>query len=103
MYVGYIYKIIIMLIHILIFTQHSYDHVQYSLRWAHLSLEEPFSQLKIFKNNTNIQFIIEILEKKYKFQMVRCVNDVITHKKLQDPECYHIILYSRHNNLAKKT
>ena len=37
----------------------------------------------------------------YKFHLVRCVNDVIAHKKLQDPDCYHIILYSRHNKLAK--
>ena len=32
----------------------------------------------------------------------RCVNDVKTHTKLHDPDCYHIILYSRHNQLAKK-
>ena len=30
------------------------------------------------------------------------VNDVKTHNKLQDPDCYHIILCSRHNKLAKK-
>ena len=30
-----------------------------------------------------------------------CVNDVITHNKLQDQDCYHIILHSRHNKLAK--
>ena len=30
------------------------------------------------------------------------VNDVITGNKLQEPTCYHIILYSRHNKLAEK-
>ena len=40
--------------------------------------------------------------KKLKFHLVRCVNDVITHNTLQDPDCYHIILCSRHNKLAKK-
>ena len=30
------------------------------------------------------------------------VNDVITGNKLQEPTCYHIVLYSRHNKLAEK-
>ena len=30
------------------------------------------------------------------------VNDVITGNKLQEPTCYHIILYPRHNKLAEK-
>ena len=30
------------------------------------------------------------------------VNDVITGNKLQEPTCYHIVLYSRLNKLAEK-
>ena len=49
----------------------------------------------VFEINTDVY-------KQCKFDLVRCVNDVITHNKLHDPDCYHIILYSRHNKLAKK-
>ena len=50
----------------------------------------------VFEINT------DFLENKYKLYLVRCVNDVITHNKLHDRDCYHIILYARHNKLAKK-
>ena len=54
-------------------------------------------------NKHNVGCVFEIntdFFQNFFFYLVICIN-VITDNKLHDTDCYHIILYSIHNSLAK--